>query len=57
MPGESGPMIVIIRNGEDEPLKEVGVTEGEGRVLVDQALGGGLSEETRALLERFRAGK
>jgi len=50
-------MIVIIRNGEDEPLKEVGVTEGEGRVLVDQALNGGLSEETTALLERFRAGK
>jgi LAO/AO transport system kinase len=48
-------MIVIIRNGADGILKEVGVTEGEGRVLVEEALNGGLSEETTALLERFRA--
>jgi LAO/AO transport system kinase len=48
-------MIVIIRNGADGILKEVGVTEGESRVLVEEALNGGLSEETTALLERFRA--
>jgi len=55
MPGVSGRMIVIIRDGEFP--KEVGVTEGESRALVDRALNGELSEETVALLERFKAGK
>jgi LAO/AO transport system kinase len=60
MLGAFGPTIVIIRAERSDEIgfaKEEGVTVEDGRDLMDQALNGGLSGDTVALLERFRSGK